>query len=120
MIAKIKKRKNFLLVSRNGKYKKCSNLIVQYYKRENDESCKKNIVRFGITATKKIGNSVKRNRSKRRLREIIRELLPIYSAPGFDYVFISKKTLYEEKYAHLKREVAETLKLIINKVKEKK
>ena len=109
LLSKIKKRKTFLLISKRGNYKKCRYLIIQFYKRENDNECEKNIVRFGITATKKIGNSVIRNRSKRRLREIINEFLPAYSKPGFDYVFISKKGLYDVKYLDLKKEIQETL-----------
>lgn len=37
---------------------------------------------LGVTATKKIGNSVVRNRARRRLRETFRLLLPSL-APGY-------------------------------------
>ncbi len=46
--------------------------------------------RVGFTCTKKIGNSVVRNRSRRRLREAARRLLPLHGLPGVDYVFLAR------------------------------
>lgn len=46
--------------------------------------------RAGFTATKKIGNSVVRNRARRRLREAARRLLPAHGQAGVDYVFLAR------------------------------
>ncbi len=45
--------------------------------------------RVGITASKKIGNAVKRNRARRVLRESTRELYPQMKS-GFDLVLVSR------------------------------
>jgi ribonuclease P protein component len=47
-------------------------------------------VRVGFTASKKIGNAVLRNRAKRRLRALVREVLPPLANPGWDYVLVAR------------------------------
>jgi len=46
--------------------------------------------RIGITATKKIGNAVKRNRARRRMRALARSYLVPLAQPGTDYVLIAR------------------------------
>ncbi|THD85194.1 ribonuclease P protein component [Aliigemmobacter aestuarii] len=47
-------------------------------------------VRVGFTCSKKIGNSVARNRARRRLREVARAVLPAMGRPGWDYVLVGR------------------------------
>jgi len=46
--------------------------------------------RIGFTASKKVGNAVARNRSKRRLRDAVRAVFSILARPGWDYVVVAK------------------------------
>lgn len=48
------------------------------------------LMRAGFTVTKKVGNSVVRNRLKRRLREIVRLALPVHGHAGADHVLIGR------------------------------
>lgn len=48
-------------------------------------------VRVGFTCSKKVGNAVARNRAKRRLRALARQVLPKNGKPGWDYVLIGRR-----------------------------
>jgi ribonuclease P protein component len=47
-------------------------------------------VRVGYTVTTKCGNAVVRNRIKRRLRALVRELFPTAARAGHDYILIAR------------------------------
>jgi ribonuclease P protein component len=47
--------------------------------------------RIGITATKRHGNSVERNRIKRIIRAAVRSSMPLLINLGYDIVVIPKK-----------------------------
>jgi ribonuclease P protein component len=49
------------------------------------------LIGLGITATKKIGGAVIRNRARRRLREAARKLLPELGVAGVDYVLVARQ-----------------------------
>lgn len=57
--------------------------------------------RLGITVSRKVGNAVQRNRARRRLRAVAREVVPEVGRPGFDYVVIGRKATLTRPYAAL-------------------
>jgi ribonuclease P protein component len=47
--------------------------------------------RYGLTVTKKTGNSPQRHRIKRRLREAMRLVSPLDARPDHDYVLMARR-----------------------------
>jgi len=79
------KRHDFVAASKRGRKGVASSVIVQWRQRHDGRP-----PRYGITASKKTGNAVKRNRAKRRLREVVRQALTPRAANGHDYVLIAR------------------------------
>ena len=68
-------------------------LVIRYLK--NDSDCS----RFGFLVNKRIGNAAVRNRVKRRLREVVRN---IQVKAGWDALFIVRRSAGVAKYLELK------------------
>ena len=68
--------------------------------------------RVGCTVTKKIGNAVVRNRMKRRLRALAREILPQQGVVGADHVMIGRTTGIERDFSVLREDLARALQKV--------
>jgi ribonuclease P protein component len=73
-------------------FKKGENLVtyafVCYYK-----PSRRRVSRIGVTASKKIGNAVKRNRARRLIKEAFRLASPLFAArtdKRYDFVFVAR------------------------------
>ena len=68
------------------------------------------LIRVGYTCSKKVGNSVIRNRAKRRLREIARMILPLEGRPGWDYVLIGRpEVTISRDFAQMKADLSRAI-----------
>jgi len=67
-------------------------------------------VRVGFTVSKKVGNAVIRNRIRRRLREIARQVIPGQARPDLDYVLVGRQGALERDFAVMRQELVEALK----------
>ena len=65
--------------------------------------------RVGFTVTKKIGGAVVRNRMKRRLRALAREILTERGVAGADHVLIGRAGGIERDFVTLRQELERAL-----------
>ncbi len=116
-LGRLKKRPEFLRVAAGRRKWATPGLILQALPRPGmgeskgaDPGAGGCEVRYGITVSRKVGNSVQRNRARRRLRAAARELLPVVGRPGTDYVIIGRKTTLTRGYAELKDDLETAVK----------
>ncbi len=102
-LGRLTQRSEFLYV-RDGRYRAQGGVVIQARSKPEQDH-----IRVGFTATKKIGNAVTRNRAKRRLRELARQLLPEYGKAGTDYVFIARQNTCDRAYQDLVDDVKKAL-----------
>jgi ribonuclease P protein component len=87
---RLSRSRDFDAVYRHGRSVSTRFLVLYRFDREGDDG----EARLGIAVPKKIGGAVTRNRIKRRLREVWRELLPDVPG-GVDYVLLVRAPLAE-------------------------
>lgn len=68
------------------------------------------LLRVGFTASRKVGNAVARNRARRRLKEIARDLLPQHALPGHDFVLVARQATPAREFGALKQDLEMALK----------
>jgi ribonuclease P protein component len=106
----LKKRSEFLTVSKAGhKWGTPAFLVLSY------QQASEGPPRYGITASRKIGGAVERNRVKRRLRALLKEILPLKGHPGVDYVLIARKECLTRDFALMKQELEKALRKLHEK-----
>lgn len=94
MLNSLKKNSDFLNLYHNGK-SYANKYLVMYVLSNNLEEN-----RFGITVSKKVGNSVVRHRVTRLIRESIRLNLEQFEK-GFDIVIVARKTAKGRKFSEI-------------------
>ena len=92
------------MVRNEGDYIKGKNINIQVLHNQNLEKS----IGVGYTASKKIGNAVKRNKAKRVMRELARKVI-IKGKINSYYVLIAKASLLEEKFSNLLVELEEKI-----------
>ncbi len=109
----LKKRKDFVRVAA-GQKMVAHSLVLQAaqslsapYRTLDDESCF-----AGFTVTKKVGHAHLRNRTKRRLRAAMREVLPKLGRARTDYVFIGRYSTAEIDF----RDLVNDMKMAVKRI----
>ena len=96
----ITKRTTFIFVRENGFFIRGKNFNIQILHKQDLN----NTIGVGYTATKKIGNAVKRNKAKRIMRELAKKIL-IKGKINSYYVLIAKISILDAKFINLIEEM---------------
>lgn len=108
-IARLPARRDFLRVQAAGRKQVTPGFILQASPLPEGLGSQ-DAPRVGFTASKKVGNAVARNRARRRLRALAREVLAPLAAPGFDFVLIGRQGTLARDYAAMARELKSALR----------
>ncbi len=65
--------------------------------------------RVGFTVTKKVGNAVVRNRTRRRLKEAVRLVLNEHPVAGVDLVLIGRDSTRKRNFMALQNDIRRAL-----------
>ena len=88
------------MVRDKGEFLKGKNINIQFLHNQELE----NSIWVGYTASKKIGNAVKRNKAKRIMRELAKKIL-IKGKTNTYYVLIAKLSILDTKFKTLLEEM---------------
>lgn len=101
MFVPMKARKDYLRLVKNGKKFFLNSFIAQFTPSLSP------VGMVGITATKRLGNSVKRHRAKRRIKEVLRLWgQNSQAALAYDVVLVARSGVFEISFNELKGEWA--------------
>jgi ribonuclease P protein component len=101
---RLKRRAEFLRVASKGRKAPMPGVVLQALKRDDDAPA-----RIGFTVTKKVGNAVIRNRTRRRLKEATRLLLAEREVTGVDLVLIGRDGTRKRDFAALQRDIVRAM-----------
>ncbi len=104
-LAKLKHRHQFLAAAK-GSLVRRPGFVLQWLDRKDGRP----EMGLGLTASRKVGGSVVRNRARRRLRELAREVLPVYGSAGLDYVLIARRETPLWPFAAMRQDLIDVLK----------
>ena len=103
----LKKRKDFLRAAKDVTVI-FKNVVLQAAQPLSDADS--HPARIGFTATKRLGKANVRNRTKRRLRAVVREIYATYALPNVDYVLIGRFGTYGCPFADLRSDIIRAFK----------
>lgn len=112
-LGRLKRRPEFLKVAAARSKWATPGLILQARRRPPREAVqdadRPDAVRVGFTVSRKVGNAVRRNRARRRLRAVAEAVLAERGQPGYDYVLIGRGATVERPFGALRQDLETAL-----------
>ena len=112
MIARLKRRSEFLRVARAQRKFVTPGLILQIrsHSPQDKDDSGQSPASVGFTVSRKVGGAVQRTRAKRRLRAIVEDIFSSYAMPGYDYVVIGRRGTLTRPFKALENDLRKALK----------
>ena len=108
-IGRLTRRPQFLRVAERGRRFAAPGLVLQACPAPADDT-PAGTIRLGLTASRKVGGAVVRNRARRRLRALARAVLPRHGAPGHDYVLVARGDTATRPWPRLVQDIEAALR----------
>jgi len=108
-LGRLKRRPEFLRVAASRRKWVAPGLILQAYERKPADACTEGL-RLGLTASRRVGGAVERNRARRRLREAARLVLLGEAAVGYDLVLVARAETLRRPFAALVEDLRTALR----------
>ena len=100
--AALRQRRDFLFVQNRGVRQVMTHFILQAAVQPTSTASQPALgYRTGVTASKKVGNAVARNRAKRRMRALFPSWGCDHAPPGTDYVLVARHSLVQAAWTEL-------------------
>ena len=109
-IGRLTRRPEFLRVARGRCKWVAPGLILQARRLEGAAGAAE--CRVGLTASRKVGSAVERNRARRRLRAAVDAVMPHHGTPGLDYVVIARRETLRRPFSDLRQDLEHALKQV--------
>lgn len=106
-LRRLRRRPEFLRVQHKGRRWIAPGLVLQACPAREAGAAD---IGIGLTASKKVGNAVERNRARRRLRALATGNLRQLARPGTDYVLIARRATLSRPWPDLQRDLYQALK----------
>lgn len=112
-LGRLKRRPEFLKVAAARSKWATPGLVLQARCRQPQDGAhdadRPDEIRVGFTVSRKVGNAVRRNRARRRLRVVADAVLARRGQPGTDYVLIGRGATVDRPFGALKQDLETAL-----------
>jgi ribonuclease P protein component len=107
----LKRRAEFLATRKGGRWA-TPHFVLEGMARDATGCRPTSRPRFGFTVSKQVGGAVERNRIRRRLKAVVRDVQADHARPDFDYVVIARRPALEAGFSVLVADLVKALERV--------
>ncbi|GAD18343.1 ribonuclease P protein component [Helicobacter fennelliae] len=112
----LKTKAEFDFIYKKGFYRHSKEFVLYVYRDKILDSTSKLGLKLGLSVSKKVGNAVKRNLIKRRIKALFQEFEKTLSLIGCRIVFVAKEGVYLLSFQDLRKNILDCLSFVLHKL----